>query len=52
MADYGLDGSDHGNNKNESKTSTYEKRAKVWSWQIIVWMGLIMTDFSLDGSDH
>ena len=42
MADYGLDGSDHGNNKNESKTSRYEKRAKVWSWQIIVWMGLII----------
>ena len=29
MADYGLDGSDHGNTENESKTSTYEKRAKV-----------------------
>ena len=52
MADYGLEGSDHGNNKNESKTSKYEKRANVWSWQIIVCMGLIMTDFSLDWSDH
>ena len=52
MAGYDLEGFDHGNNKNELKTSTYEKRAKVWSWLIIVWMGLIMTDFSLDGSDH
>ena len=42
MADYGRDGSDHGNTKNVSKSSTYEKRAKVWSWQIIVWMGLII----------
>ena len=42
MAGYGLDGSDHGNNKNEFKTSTYEKRAKI----------LIMADYPLDGSDH
>ena len=29
MAGYGLDGSDHGNNKYEFKTSTHEKRAKT-----------------------
>ena len=52
MADYGLNGSDHGNRKFELKTSTYEKRPKVWPYQIIVSVGLIMTDFSLDGSDH
>ena len=52
MAGYGLDGSDHGNNKNEFKTSMYEKRAKFWLWLIILWMGLIMEDFSLDRSDH
>ena len=29
MAGCGLDGFDHGNNENELKTSTCEKRAKV-----------------------
>ena len=52
MADYGLDGSDHSKRKYELKLSTYEKRSKVASWQIIVSMGLIMTDISLDGSEH
>ena len=42
MAGCGLDGFDHGNTENELKTSTYEKRAKVWSWLILVWMGRII----------
>ena len=52
MADYGLDGSDHGNTKNESKRARMKIELKsdhgrlssgwVWSWPILVWMGLII----------
>ena len=49
MAGYGLEDSDHCDNKNDLKTSTYEKRAKICSWMIIVWVQLITANFSLDG---
>ena len=51
MADYGLDGSDHGNNKNEKrarmKNELKSDHGRLssgwgWSWPILVWMGLII----------